>query len=65
MPNTQPLQDLQGITRLQTVTNEDLANAELKDGWVLLALFDRRDGNNQYTEYHLWWPEDPPMGFMG
>jgi hypothetical protein len=38
---------------LQTVTTQAQAQELLDDGWQLLGLFDRRDGNDQYAEYHL------------
>jgi hypothetical protein len=62
MANNQPTQDLQGISKLQTVRTQEQANEQLELGWVLLALLDRRDGNDQYVEYHLGWPEEPATG---
>ena len=38
---------------LKMVTTQAQAQELLDDGWQLLGLFDRRDGNDQYAEYHL------------
>ncbi len=38
---------------LKTVRTEAQAQELLNSGWVLLGLFDRKDGNDQYVEYHL------------
>lgn len=38
---------------LKTVRTEGQAQELLNAGWVLLGLFDRKDGNDQYVEYHL------------
>lgn len=38
---------------LKTVRTEGQAQELLSAGWVLLGLFDRKDGNDQYVEYHL------------
>lgn len=38
---------------LRTVRTEGQAQELLNDGWTLLGLFDRKDGNDQYVEYHL------------
>lgn len=65
MANKQPMQDLQGISKLQTVRTQEQANEQMELGWVLMALLDRHDGNGQYVEYHLVWPEDSPMGLTG
>jgi hypothetical protein len=59
------MQELQNITELRTVTVEAHANTLLRDGWVLLGLFDRQDGSNQYVEYHLGYPAEPPAPILG
>jgi len=61
----QATQDLHGITQVKKVTTEEQTNQLLTEGWVLLGLFDRRDGNDQYVEYHLGLPSEPPTGFFG
>lgn len=38
---------------LKTVRTEGQAQELLNAGWELLGLFDRKDGNDQYVEYHL------------
>jgi hypothetical protein len=38
---------------LKMVTTQAQAQELLDAGWQLLGLFDRRDGNDQYAEYHL------------
>lgn len=38
---------------LKMVTTQAQAQELLDQGWQLLGLFDRRDGNDQYAEYHL------------
>jgi len=38
---------------LKMVTTQAQAQELLDEGWQLLGLFDRRDGNDQYAEYHL------------
>jgi hypothetical protein len=49
---------------LKTVRNETQAQELLDAGWKLLGLFDRRDGNDQYVEYHLGNPSEPAKGFF-
>jgi hypothetical protein len=44
---------------LKTVRNEAQAQELLDAGWKLLGLFDRRDGNDQYVEYHLGLAAEP------
>lgn len=58
-------QNLQDITQVMKVTTEQQANKSLADGWVLLGLFDRHDGSDQYVEYHLGLPSEPAKGFLG
>lgn len=57
--------DLQGISEVRKVPNEAQANELLTDGWVLLGVFDRRDGNNEYVEYVLGYPEEPAAPNFG
>ena len=38
---------------LKMVTTQAQAQELLDQGWQLLGLFDRRDGNDHYAEYHL------------
>lgn len=47
---------IEDTRELKTVTAEIEANQLLGEGWTLLALFDRRNGADQYTEYHLGRP---------
>lgn len=44
---------IEDVKELTTVTTEAQAQELLDAGWNLLGLFDRRDGNDQYAEYHL------------
>lgn len=44
---------------LKMVTTQAQAQELLDDGWKLLGLFDRRDGNDQYAEYHLGRTAEP------
>lgn len=44
---------IEDTKNLKTVRTEGQAQELLNAGWVLLGLFDRKDGNDQYVEYHL------------
>lgn len=44
---------IENTKELKTVTTEGQAQELLNAGWMLLGLFDRKDGNDQYVEYHL------------
>jgi len=44
---------------LQMVRTQAQAQELLDEGWQLLGLFDRRDGNDQYAEYHLGKAAEP------
>ena len=44
---------------LQMVKTQARAQELLDEGWQLLGLFDRRDGNDQYAEYHLGKAAEP------
>ncbi len=47
---------IENTKELKTVTNQAAAQELLDEGWKLLGLFDRKDGNDQYVEYHLGKP---------
>lgn len=49
---------------LKTVRTEGQAQELLNAGWVLLGLFDRQDGNDQYVEYHLGKAAEPTSSFQ-
>ena len=57
--------DLHGIAEVKKVTTEAQTNELLTEGWVLLGVFDRRDGNDQYVDYILGYPSEPAKGFFG
>lgn len=44
---------------LKMVTTQAQAQELLDAGWQLLGLFDRRDGNDQYAEYHMGKAAEP------
>ena len=48
---------IEDTKQLKTVTTEGQAQELLNEGWMLLGLFDRKDGNDQYAEYHLGKPK--------
>lgn len=56
---------IEDTKQLKTVTTEGQAQELLNEGWVLLGLFDRKDGNDQYVEYHLGKPKSGDGGLWG
>ncbi|ARQ77181.1 hypothetical protein B6D87_23755 (plasmid) [Pseudomonas fragi] len=50
---------IEGTKALKTVRNEAQAQELINEGWLLLGLFDRQDGTDQYVEYHLGFPKKP------
>lgn len=50
---------IEDIKQLKTVSHQGPAQALLNEGWVLLAVCVRQDGNDQYAEYHLGKSESP------
>lgn len=57
--------NLQCISEVKKVTTEAQVNKYLGEGWVLLGVFDRRDGSDQYVEYILGYPEEPASPSFG
>ena len=49
----------------KTVRNEAQAQELINEGWLLLGLFDRQDGTDQYVEYHLGFPKEATQGQAG
>jgi len=41
--------DFQGIEKLTEANSTVRANELLAEGWVLLGMYDRRDGNDEYV----------------
>nr|APA32335.1 Uncharacterized protein [Pseudomonas fragi] len=56
---------IEGTKALKTVRNEAQAQELINEGWMLLGLFDRKDGNDQYVEYHLGKPKSEDGGLWG
>lgn len=61
---------IEDIKTLKTVNNQEAAQELLGAGWILLGLFDRKDGNDQYVEYHLGLaaeekPKEPSLFIAG
>ena len=56
---------IEGTKALKTVRNEAQAQELLNEGWLLLGLFDRQDGTDQYVEYHLGFPKEATKGQAG
>ncbi|VVN44906.1 hypothetical protein [Pseudomonas fluorescens] len=44
---------IEDVKTLQMVRTQAQAQALLDEGWQLLGVFDRGDGNDQYAEYHF------------
>lgn len=57
--------DFQGIEKLTEANSTVRANELLAEGWVLLGMYDRRDGNDEYVLYVLGFPSEPAAGFFG
>lgn len=47
---------IEDIKQLKTVNHQGPAEQALREGWVLLAVCVKQDGNDQYAEYHLGKP---------
>ncbi|EED43570.1 hypothetical protein EBI_27539, partial [Enterocytozoon bieneusi H348] len=56
---------LPGIEKLTEANSTVRANELLAEGWVLLGMYDRRDGNDEYVLYVLGFPGEPAAGFFG
>ena len=41
------------VREVSKTTSQAEANQKLAEGWILLGLFDRREGADQWVEYHL------------
>ena len=54
---------IEDVKQLKTVNHQSSAQELLDQGWTLLGLFDRKDGNDQYVEYHLGRAVEPSSFF--
>lgn len=51
---------IEDIKQLKTVPHQGPAQVLLDQGWTLLAVCVRQDGNDQFAEYHLGKPAEQP-----